>query len=76
LMVGSLIVGTTGAERGSGLETKLILDIEAVSLESIARVALEIARFAKSKYTSQLSASVAYSVSFIKPWVESSKLSL
>ena len=43
-MVGSLIVGATGVLGGggwvSGVEVRLILDIEADSLESIARFAL------------------------------------
>jgi hypothetical protein len=40
LMVGSLIVGEMGVEGGSGVEARRKLDIEADSLESIARVAL------------------------------------
>jgi len=38
-MVGSLVVGEMGVEGGRGLEVRLMLDIEADSLESIARVA-------------------------------------
>jgi len=66
-MVRSLIVGAMGVQGGSGVEARLMLDIAADSLESIAR-------FAESMYTSQLSTSVAFSASFNKPWMESSKL--
>ena len=61
LMVGSLIVGAMGVQGSSGVEARLMLDIAADSLESIERVALWIACFAESMYTSQLSTSVEYS---------------
>ena len=39
-MVGSLIVGAVGVDGDSGVETSVMLDIEADSLDSIMRVAL------------------------------------